>query len=191
MTTMYPPYVVHASLRDLNGNPIRAGQVVPILRRTGSGRLFQPTGQVVKGSEVVRRVSVANKEGDRFYRLTGQGGDRGGVAGRVSCAEKEGDRYFVLAATQRTDGRYVLHENDGGVRREEGGRTSDREVGGVRVRVRSIVAWCIILLTGREGMGQAWRRKYGGRGGCDCLRMRLGMCGFRLRRRRSLGKRGW
>jgi hypothetical protein len=53
---------IQATICDLNGNPIRASQPIPILRRSVSGRLFQPCNQVVKASELIDHVYVTPKK---------------------------------------------------------------------------------------------------------------------------------
>ena len=56
--TMSYPQRIQATILDLNGNPLRACHPTPILRRTTSGHLFQPSNEVVKASEMMAAVPV-------------------------------------------------------------------------------------------------------------------------------------
>jgi hypothetical protein len=80
--TPHPYPRIHATITDLHGNTVRAGQALPLLRRTASGRLYQPTNQVRKGGEIGRRVTVRDLRGKvryvgdgRDYTVKGRGGD--------------------------------------------------------------------------------------------------------------------
>jgi hypothetical protein len=59
------PIRIHATVTDLHGVPMRAKQAPPLLRRTASGRLFQPGEQVRRGGEVGRRVHAKGHAGGK------------------------------------------------------------------------------------------------------------------------------
>lgn len=53
MTLPENSHTVRAEIHDLNGNSIRPGQPLPVLRRTASGRLFIPDQKRISLGEVV------------------------------------------------------------------------------------------------------------------------------------------
>jgi hypothetical protein len=64
-----PP--IHATILDLNNNPIRPNHPLPVLRRTASGHLFQPHNQVVKAAEILGPATVGVKVRAKRVRFVG------------------------------------------------------------------------------------------------------------------------
>lgn len=59
---MVKPANIKVAVLDLNGNHVRAGGNIPVLRRSASGTLFQPCNTVIKASEMIAPVPVALDE---------------------------------------------------------------------------------------------------------------------------------
>jgi hypothetical protein len=61
--TPHPYPRMDATITDLHGNTMRAGQAPPLLRRTASGHLYQPNDQVRKGGEIGKRRTIRDMRG--------------------------------------------------------------------------------------------------------------------------------
>jgi hypothetical protein len=59
---------IEAAILDFNSNPVLANRPTPVLRRTASGRLFQPYNQVVKAVEMMEPVMTEEEENEVMRR---------------------------------------------------------------------------------------------------------------------------